>query len=355
MQRPAVRPDFVVATSALTEAGGLADTPVGRSSYHDFLAWQAAGGPAGKNAADVNLGRGWGALGGAEFKEKLIDDHGISAECRAWEESGADEVRERRWHQALERALVKRDLRVVDVRSGRKSASWKLAIAAWLKSNCDARTRWMAEALSLGVPAALSRNLTHYRRHLQRTDETWRRLTSLSAASGGFSGGELLASACDSGDGLEVQTGGSFGPVGSAGARGGSILRHRDVPIRRLSSGVPMTHCVHGGALRRSGGFPAAELRSADRSRATEQRGTDDSLCAWRRSPTERPLSSRRITFGRPVSGDRKVAPPTGRSRISPTRFAARLGAGRPILLCGKKTWAGRPCHAGHGPHLKVK
>jgi putative transposase len=181
LQRPAMRPDFVVSTSALTEAGGLADTAGGRGSYHDFLAWQAAEGPAGKNAAYVNLSRGW-ALGSAEFKAKLIDDHGIAAECRAWEESGAGEVRERRWQQALERALGKLDLRVEDVRSGRKSASWKLAIAAWLKSNCDARTRWIAEALSLGAPAALSRNLTHYRRHLQRADATWRRLTSLSAA-----------------------------------------------------------------------------------------------------------------------------------------------------------------------------
>lgn len=159
----------------------MVDAPAGRSSYHDFLAWQAAEGPAGKNAAYVNFSRGW-ALGSAEFKAKLIDDHGISAECRAWEESGADEVRERRWQQALERALGKLDLRVEDVRSGRKAAPWKLAIAAWLKSNCDARTRWIAEALSLGAPAALIRNLTHYRRHLQRADETWRRLTSLSAA-----------------------------------------------------------------------------------------------------------------------------------------------------------------------------
>lgn len=180
LPRPAVRPDFLLPTSALTEAGGLADTPAGRSSYHDFLAWHAAEGPAGQNSAYVNLSRGW-ALGSAAFKAKLIDDHDISAECRAWEESGADEVRERRWQQALERALGKLDVRVEDVRFGRKSAPWKLAIAAWLKSNCDARTRWIAEALSLGAPAALSRNLTHFRRHLQRADETWRRLISLSA------------------------------------------------------------------------------------------------------------------------------------------------------------------------------
>jgi putative transposase len=178
---PAARPDFLAATTALAEAGGLADTRAGRSSYRDYLIWQAAEGPAGKNAAYVNLSRGW-ALGSAEFKAALIDEHGVSAECRAWETSGAQEVRERRCRHALERALRGLGKSLEEAKTGRKSAPWKLAIAAWLKLNTQARTRWIAAALALGAPQALSRNLTHYRRSIQPTDLTWQRLISLSAA-----------------------------------------------------------------------------------------------------------------------------------------------------------------------------
>jgi hypothetical protein len=181
LQRPAARTTFLVSSTALMEAGGLSDSSAGRSCYHDYLTWQSANGPAGKNSAYVNLSQGW-ALGSDEFKAKLIDDYGISADSRAWAESGAEEIRQRRWRQALGRALEKLDLRIEAVSSGKKSAPWKLAIAAWLKANSDARTGWIAEALSLGAPAALSRNLTHFRRHLQSADATWQRLVSVSAA-----------------------------------------------------------------------------------------------------------------------------------------------------------------------------
>jgi hypothetical protein len=41
---------------------------------------------------------------------------------------------------------------------------------------------WLTEYLHLGAPAALSRNLTHYRRHGQSLDPAWKQLTSISAA-----------------------------------------------------------------------------------------------------------------------------------------------------------------------------
>jgi len=46
-------------------------------------------------------------------------------------------------------------------REARKSTAWKLAVAAWLKARTQARTKWIAQALYLGAPSALSRiNLT---------------------------------------------------------------------------------------------------------------------------------------------------------------------------------------------------
>lgn len=181
LHHPLARPRFLLSTTALAEAGALADTPAGRRSYGDFLSWQATEGPAGKNAAYATLSRGW-APGTAEFKAQLIDRHGMSDECRAWGTIGAREVREHRWRQDVTRALAALGKTVADARRDKKSAHWKLAIAAWMKTYSQARTEWLADTLFLGAPAALSRNLTLYRRQLQQNDPARQQLLSLSAA-----------------------------------------------------------------------------------------------------------------------------------------------------------------------------
>ncbi|MBI4625162.1 MAG: transposase, partial [Verrucomicrobia bacterium] len=55
LQQPRRRPDFLRVDTALAEAGGLGDTAAGRRRYADFLAWQAAEGPAGRNRAYVQM------------------------------------------------------------------------------------------------------------------------------------------------------------------------------------------------------------------------------------------------------------------------------------------------------------
>src|SRR5271165_2056061 len=69
----------------------------------------------------------------------------------------------------------------VEACKSRKSADWKLAVAAWIKSRTQASNRWLTEHLDLGTPAALSRNLTTYRRRRQSQDPAWKRLISISA------------------------------------------------------------------------------------------------------------------------------------------------------------------------------
>ena len=95
---------------------------------------------------------------------------------------GAKEVRETQWSAALGRALEALRRTPADTLSSRKSAEWKLAIAAWMKTRTQASNRWLTENLHLGTPAALSRNLTHDRRHGQSLDPAWKQLTSISAA-----------------------------------------------------------------------------------------------------------------------------------------------------------------------------
>ena len=179
--RPRQRPAFLCLDETLFAAGGLPDTAAGWNGYADFLAWHAAEGPAGKSKAYVNLSRGW-ALGGAEFKSSLLRDQAVARDTRAWEVQGVKEVRELQWQGALDRALAVAGKTGAEIAAAAKSAPWKLAVASWLKAHTQAPNRWLGQHLNLGHPAALSSNLTRYRRHIQATDPLWQRLTQLFAA-----------------------------------------------------------------------------------------------------------------------------------------------------------------------------
>ena len=148
------RPDFLHCDAAL-DAVGLADTPNGWQAYADYLAWQNAEGPVGKNQAYVSLSSGW-ALGSDSFKAALVKDHAVLATTRAWEEQGAAEVRELQWADALAAALQILDRNNLDCERDRKSAPWKIAVAAYLKRTTQASNRWLAARLRMGSPVALS-------------------------------------------------------------------------------------------------------------------------------------------------------------------------------------------------------
>ncbi len=163
LARPKARPDFLDLQAALTEAGGLADTPAGWRCYGDYLAWQAAAGPAGKSDAYVCLSRGW-ALGTRQFKTDLIKDHALLASARAWESAGAREIREQQWQERLEAALRRAGKSIAAAAADRKSAPWKVAIATELKDQTQASNRWIAERLHMGSPVAVSQYVGRARR-----------------------------------------------------------------------------------------------------------------------------------------------------------------------------------------------
>jgi putative transposase len=172
----AKRPAWLRVETALAEAGGLADTPAGRAAYADYLAWQAAAGPAGKNKAYVPLSKGW-ALGGAEFKAALLQAHTLAETSRAWESSGVREVREARWAEALTAALRAASKSEDEAITARKSEPWKVAVAAHLKMTTSAGNRWLTERLHMGTPVAMSHLVGQLRRG--RNPEAARLLAAL--------------------------------------------------------------------------------------------------------------------------------------------------------------------------------
>ena len=167
------RPACLRMETALAEAGGLADTPAGRQAYGQFLAWQAAEGPAGKTTAYVSMSRGW-ALGTKDFKTALIQDHALAEISRAWEKTGVREMREARWAVALAAGLAALGKSSTDATAERKSAPWKVALAAKLKQTTQADNRWLAEHLHMGTPVAVSHHTGQLRRGLYPAAEKLR-------------------------------------------------------------------------------------------------------------------------------------------------------------------------------------
>jgi putative transposase len=157
------RPGCLRLDTALAAAGGLADTEDGREAYGKYLAWQAAEGPAGRTKAYVSLSLGW-ALGSKDFKLALLQDHNLAEESRAWATTGVREIREAKWSAAL--AVAKRKVRQAEsaVATGRKSAPWKIAVAAFLKRTTQADNRWLAERLGMGTPRGVSHLVGQMRR-----------------------------------------------------------------------------------------------------------------------------------------------------------------------------------------------
>jgi REP element-mobilizing transposase RayT len=163
LTRPRQRPPCLDLRTALVEAGHLPDTAAGWRNYRDYLAWQVADGPAGRSKAYVQLSKGW-ALGGADFKRALVHDHALAATSRAWGKQGAQEIRREHWQAALDRCLRRVRKTDADIKAARKSADWKVAIAAALKLKTQASNRWLCEQLHMGTPVAVSQLVGRLRR-----------------------------------------------------------------------------------------------------------------------------------------------------------------------------------------------
>jgi putative transposase len=170
LAHPNRRPRSLRVEAALSAAGDLPDTVMGRKCYRDYLAWQAAEGPAGKNAAYVSLTRGW-AIGSKEFKSALVKDHALAENARAWESAGAQEMRAMRWQEALAKAMVR--LPAQARKTMHKSAPWKVALATYLKTSTDVSNGWLAAKLAMGSSRYVSKHVSRLRHHPSGKAARW--------------------------------------------------------------------------------------------------------------------------------------------------------------------------------------
>ncbi len=153
---PASRPAYFDVTTALAQAGSLADTPAGRRQYEKFLAWQSTAGPAGRNAAYVSMSRGW-ALGSQEFKDRLLRDYDPAEESRAWETQGRQEIRQARWAKLLGQALAVLGHTMAELPCPPAAQPWKIALIAFLKESTQVSNAWLEQQFGLTNPVYASR------------------------------------------------------------------------------------------------------------------------------------------------------------------------------------------------------
>ena len=173
LSRPAKRPSGLTFEAVLSAVGGLADSKAGWRSYAAYLEWLAENEPAQKGLAFDRMCKGW-ALGSAQFKAELLAEHRekIGAKVALDGETPA-EVRALQWQVALEAGLRRAGKTRQHVEKDRKSAPWKVALATHLRSSTTATNPWLAEALRMGAPGALSRYVTECKTGRRRDAKRW--------------------------------------------------------------------------------------------------------------------------------------------------------------------------------------
>jgi len=162
LQHPKSRPEFLDTTGALWHAGELSDSLSGRRKYAQYLKWLVADVGAQKEMAFEKMCRGW-ALGSKKFKQEVLKTEGLlkDGDFKALRLEGQDlaEANELIWESLLARGLNAVGETEESARLQKKSAAWKVWIAAELKRHTNAPNAWIALRLHMGVPHAVTIHL----------------------------------------------------------------------------------------------------------------------------------------------------------------------------------------------------
>lgn len=161
--QPKLRPAWFSPQAALEHAGGLADTPAGRRSYAEYLAWLVDDEPARKALRFDRMSAGW-VIGSHGFRKALVKEHRHAAVALQRGDAESQEVAESLRQEALDRALKQVGKKREDLLREGKSAPWKLAIASALKKRTTATNRWLGENLRMGTLHEVSRKVSAWER-----------------------------------------------------------------------------------------------------------------------------------------------------------------------------------------------
>ena len=141
-------------STCLYYTGNLADTPNGRRNYLKYLSWLSESNRARKEQDFESMCRGW-ALGTREFKKYLMTE----TRAKGIERLGhmPQEARELYWERLLDQMLAYHKKSQRDIERDKKSATWKVMIAHYLKRHTAVTNRWLSHRLNMGVLNGVSR------------------------------------------------------------------------------------------------------------------------------------------------------------------------------------------------------
>ena len=157
------RPPCLFLDTCLDSAGGLKDTPAGRRKYQEYLKWLAEDEPCQKEMEFQKMSKGW-ALGTKVFRESLLKDEKALKACMALGVNEAREMREVAWSLRLKTCLKILGKRPSEIEAELKSAEWKVAIAAYMKTKQLCRNGWLAERLRMGGESSVARYVSEFLR-----------------------------------------------------------------------------------------------------------------------------------------------------------------------------------------------
>ena len=174
LQHPRERPSWYDPGVALSYPRNLSDTAAGRREYQQYLEWLAGDAAEQRRLGFGGISKGW-ALGSKEFKEELIEHAWDRGVAMGWGSAEEREAREISWTSEL--ARLKRQLSASEMSDPRKSADWKVALATLMKTSTTVVNPWLARALVMGSPFAVSRLVSECRSG-QRATDLLKRLTA---------------------------------------------------------------------------------------------------------------------------------------------------------------------------------
>lgn len=156
MSDPKRRPGYYRPEIALKQAGNLADNPHGWEQYREYLAWVAESEPVQKQLGFKKMSKGW-AIGSDAFKKDLIAEHREKVSQKALADPEWAEARELFLRKELEALMRAKKKTEEDLTKDRKSAEWKVEVAAAMKRGTTVTNRWLSKALRMGHHSEVSR------------------------------------------------------------------------------------------------------------------------------------------------------------------------------------------------------
>jgi REP element-mobilizing transposase RayT len=171
---PRKRRSYESFEAALEAAGSLKDTRAGRKLYRDYLENLSEEDAEKKRLGFERMSRGW-IKGTKEFRKTVLDDLKDEVSVRV-SEAEAAEMREPRWERATANLLALLEVSDAQLRSDRKGAPWKVAVARLLRERYLAPNRWIAERLHMGRVSTVQSAGSRFRTNGGPAEKFWRKV-----------------------------------------------------------------------------------------------------------------------------------------------------------------------------------